>query len=263
MTSTVNAILGSADYFILLLLRVGGLVFSSPIFGRINIPQIAKIGLIVAITYLFFTIFPQTVALEYSSLIGFMLICASELLLGIALAFVTNLFFSITTFTAGQLIDMQIGFGIVNVYDIQNNTQIPMMGNILNLMLLILFFSVNGHLRLIDMVYLTVDNMPIGTLVISPNMGRVALEIFTRAFLLGVMMALPILASGLTLEIAFGVLMRAVPQIHMFVVGVPLKMVVGIIIFVFTLPVFANFSDRIFGEMFRSIESMFATFAEA
>lgn len=263
MTSTVNAILGSADYFILLLLRVGGLVFASPIFGRINIPQIVKIGLIVAITYLFFTIFPQTVALEYSSLIGFVLICASELLLGIALAFVTNLFFSITTFTAGQLIDMQIGFGIVNVYDIQNNTQIPMMGNILNLMLLMLFFIVNGHLRLIDMVYLTIDNMPIGTLVISPKVGQVALEIFMRAFMLGVMMALPILASGLTLEIAFGVLMRAVPQIHMFVVGVPLKMIVGIIIFVFTLPVFANFSERIFGEMFRGIESMFATFAEA
>ena len=262
MTSMANAILGSADYFILILLRVGGLVFASPIFGRVNIPALAKVGLIAAISYLFFTIFPQTVAIEYSTLIGFVLICASELLLGMTLAFVTNIFFSITAFTAGQLIDMQIGFGIVNVYDIQNNTQIPMMGNILNLMFLILFFTVNGHLQLIDMVYMTVESMPIGTLVISPNMGLVALEVFIRAFLLGVMMALPILASGLTLEFTFGVMMRAVPQIHMFVVGVPLKMLVGVVIFAFTLPVFAGFSSRVFSEMFSGIEKMFATFVE-
>ena len=262
MTSTVNAILGNADYFILLLFRVGGLVFSSPIFGRVNVPAIAKIGLSAAITFLFFTIFPQTAAIEYSTLIGFTLICASELLMGIALAFVTNLFFSITAFTAGQLIDMQIGFGIVNVYDAQNNTQIPMMGNVINIMLLLLFFGVNGHLRLIDMVSLTVENMPVGTLVISPNIGLVALEIFVRTFMLGVMMALPILASGLTLEFTFGVLMRAVPQIHMFVVGIPLKMLVGLIVFSLTLPVFAGFSSRIFSEMFKGIESMFAVFAE-
>ena len=263
MALMVNTISGSPDYFILLLFRVGGLVFASPIFGRINIPTLAKIGLISAITYLFFNIFPQTVALEYTTLIGFVLICISELLLGIALAFVTNLFFSITAFTAGQLIDMQIGFGIVNVYDRQNNTQVPMMGNVINLMLLLLFFIVNGHLKLIDMICLTVENMPVGTLIISPNMGLVAIEIFARAFMLGVMMALPILASGLTLEITFGVLMRAVPQIHMFVVGIPLKMLVGLIVFTSTLPVFAGFSDRVFSEMFTGIGRMFAVFAEA
>jgi flagellar biosynthesis protein FliR len=113
------------------------------------------------------------------------------------------------------------------------------------------------------MIYLTIDNMPVGTLVISPNMGLVALEIFIKAFMLGVMMALPILASGLTLEFTFGVMMRAVPQIHMFVVGIPLKMLVGLIVFSLTLPIFAGFSNRIFSELFNGIESMFAVFVEA
>jgi len=262
MASMVNVVLGSADYFILLLFRVSGLIFASPIFGRVNIPAMAKIGLITAITYLFFTVFPQTDAIQYSTLLGFILICAGELLMGIALAFVTNIFFSLTAFTAGQLIDMQIGYGIVNVYDIQNNTQIPMMGNVLNLMLLLLFFAVDGHLKLIEMIYLTLDRMPVGSLVLSANIGITALEIFIRAFVLGVMMALPILASGLTLEIAFGMLMRAVPQIHMFVVGIPIKMLVGITIFSVTIPVFAGYSSRIFEELFLGIEKMFAMFVE-
>ena len=260
MSSVVEAIFGHADYFILILLRVGGLVIASPIFGRINIPQRVKICLVVALSYLCFTIFPQTNEIHYTTLMSYLFICAGELLLGIALAFVTNIFFALTSFTAGQLIDMQIGYGIVNVYDIQNNTQIPMMGNVLNIMLLMIFFAVNGHLTLIKMIYMTIERMPVGTLTFSPGVGITALEIFARAFLLGVMMALPIIASGLTLEITFGVLMRLVPQIHMFVVGVPIKMLVGLVVFTATIPVFANFSSRIFSEMFNGIESMFARF---
>ena len=260
MTSVVNGILGSADYFILLMFRVGGLIVPSPIFGRVNIPARVKIGLTVAISYLLFIVFPQTTAITYSTLAGFALICASELLLGIALAFITNIFFSLTAYTAGQIIDMQIGFGIANVYDVQNNTQAPVMGNVINLMLLLLFFAIDGHQKLIKMIYLTIERVPVGALAFTPGIGLVALELFIKAFMIGVMMALPILASGLTLEIIFGMMMRAVPQIHMFVVGIPLKMIVGIIVFVATIPVYAGFSSRIFEELFKGIERMFAAF---
>ena len=263
MTTFIGEIIASADYFILLMFRVGGLVVSSPIFGRVNIPTMVKIIFTAAISYLFFIIFPQNTAITYSTLIGFVLLCASELLLGLALAFVTNMFFALVSYTAGQVIDMQIGFGIVNVYDAQNNTQAPVMGNIINLMLLIMFFAIDGHLMLIEMVYLTINRMPIGTLVLSPEIGLVMLEIFKRAFMIGLMMALPILGSGLTLEIAFGLMMRAVPQLHMFVIGVPLKMLVGMIVYAATLPVYVGFSSRIFEEIFNAIERVFALFVGA
>jgi len=260
MDSIVSSILMSADYFILIVLRMGGLVVASPIFGRVNVPVIAKLGLVASLSFMMFIVFPQTVSIQYSTLMGFALLCFGELLLGMALAFVTNVFFSLTAFTAGQLIDMQIGFGIVNVFDAQNNTQVPMMGNVLNITFILMFFIVDGHLRLVEIVYLTIERMPIGTLVFSPLIGYTALEIFIRAFVLGVMLALPILASGMTIEIAFGMMMRAVPQIHMFIVGIPLKMLVGLIIFLVTLPVFGGFSARIFGELFNGIELMFANF---
>ncbi|MCL2221154.1 MAG: flagellar biosynthetic protein FliR [Oscillospiraceae bacterium] len=262
MFPAANLVLAHADYFILIMFRVSGLVISSPIFGRVNVPNMAKIGLSLSLGFMFFIRFPQVENIYYATLMGFILLCAAELLLGMALAYVTNIFFSMTAFTAGQLIDMQIGFGIVNVFDAQNQTQVPMMGNLLNIMMLILFFLVNGHLRLIEIVHITIDAMPIGSLVISYAIGLAALEVFIRSFLLGIMMALPILASGLTLEIGFGMMMRAVPQIHMFVVGIPLKMLVGLIVFSFSLPVFAGFTDRIFTELFLGIELMFGAFAE-
>ena len=262
MVAPAVAILASADYFILLVFRMSGLVLASPIFGRVNVPLIAKIGLVASLGYFMFNTFPQTVAIQYTTLIGYILICAGELLLGMALAYVTNIFFSLTAFTAGQLIDMQIGYGIVNVFDAQNNTQVPMMGNVLNIMMILIFFVVNGHLILIDILYLTIERMPIGTLIISPLIGWTAVEVFMRSFLLGVMMALPIIASGLTIEIAFGMMMRAVPQIHMFIVGIPLKMLVGITLFVTTLPIYAVFAERVFSELFLGVEKMFANFID-
>jgi flagellar biosynthetic protein FliR len=62
------------------------------------------------------------------------------------------------------------------------------------------------------------------------------------------------------LEMGFGMMMRAVPQIHMFVVGMPMKMLIGLFMFTVTLPIFANFSTRIFDELFYGVESMFAMF---
>ena len=259
MSGAVNAVLTNADYLVLLLFRVGGLVFASPVFGRKNIPQRAKIGLVAIISYLFFTIFPQQTAIEYGTLIGYLLVCAGELFLGIALAFVTNIFFSLT-YVAGQLIDMQIGFGIVNVFDPQNNTQIPMMGNFLNIILLIVFFGANGHLRLIEIIYLTIEKMPVGALTFTPAVALAAVEVFVMTFALGVMVAMPVIASGLILEIAFGMLIRTVPQMNMFVVGMPLKVLVGFVVVLLTLPVFINFSDRIFSEMFIGIEKLFSAF---
>lgn len=259
MSDFIISVLNNADYFVLLLFRVSGLVFPSPLFGRVNIPAQAKISLCLALTVLFFVCRPITANIAYSTLFGFAFLCLCELLLGMSLAFITNLFFTLT-FTAGHMIDMQIGFGIVNVYDIQNNTQIPMIGNLLNVMLLIIFFAVNGHHKLISIIDVTLEALPLGHLTFNPNIGLVALEVFALAFSLGVMVALPVIASGLVLEICFGVLVRTVPQMNMFVVGIPLKLFVGFIILLLLLPAFVSFSETIFTEMFNGVERMFSTF---
>ena len=259
MSAVIGSVLSNVDYFLLVLFRVGGLVFTSPVFGRVTVPVRVKTGFTAAVSFLFFIVIPPALRIEYNSLIGFALLCASELLIGVVLAFATNVFFAIN-YIAGQLIDMQIGFGIVNVYDIQNNTQIPMVGNLTNLVMLIVFFSVDGHHRLIQIVNMTLLKLPVGNLVFRPEIGLVALEVFAMSFALAVMVALPVIASGLIIEIAFGVLIRTVPQINMFVVGIPVKLFIGFVIMVIMIPAFVNFSGRIFDEMFVGIEKMFAAF---
>ncbi|MDR0857695.1 MAG: flagellar biosynthetic protein FliR [Oscillospiraceae bacterium] len=259
MSETINLVLSNADYFLLVMCRAGALVMTSPIFGRVLIPTRVRLGLSLAIGYLFFMAVPPAgpaLNTAYNSLIGYLLLCASEIIIGVCLGYVTNAFFGLT-FIAGHLIDMQIGFGMVNVYDIQNQTQAPIMGNLLNITLMLMFFISNGHLRLIDILYGTLRAIPPGTPVFVPGAFDAALQAFTKMFLLGVMVGLPVVASGLMIEICFGAVSRAVPQLHMMVVGIPLKLIVGFIIVAAVIPVYANFSGVIFDSMFEGLDMMF------
>lgn len=134
-----------------------------------------------------------------------------------------------------------------------------MVGNIMNIMLILLFFTTNAHHQLFSILHDTFVYLPVGNLSINPQIGIVALELFSKSFMLAIQVALPIIASGLTLELLFGVLLRTVPQLNMFVVGIPMKTLLGFMMLVFILPIFANFSATIFSEMFMGVEKMFST----
>ncbi len=260
MTEIVGLITSNFDYTLLLFLRVTGLILPSPIFGRKTVPAPVKIIFICCLTFVFLLSFPSPAeGIAYGTLLEYAVLCLKELLFGLAMGYVTTLFFNLV-YSAGQIMDMQIGFGIVSVYDIQNNSQVPIMGNILNIILLIVFFCVNGHLKLIAVLHATFAKIPVGHVLLSTDFLVVMIEVFCLTFVLAIMVAMPILAAGIILEVAMGVLIRSVPQMNMFVVGIPVKILVGLIVLLVSIPVFINFSNSIFTRMFESIEQVFNTF---
>ncbi len=260
MDGIVRAITVNLDYFILMLLRVSALIISSPIFGRKNVPNMVKVVFCVVITYVIFSANPLGTAVSYNGVIDFALLCVKELLFGLVLGYVTTLFFSLVQ-TAGQVMDMQMGFGMVNVFDVQSNISVPVTGNMLNVVLLVAFFGVNGHLKLIYIVRATFSHIPVGQVALDPAIGLVALEVFVLAFLLAINVAMPLIASGMLGEVVLGFIVRAIPQMNVFVVGIPLKMLLGFLILLLVLPVFVAFTDVIFRNMFSSIDKMLAGLA--
>ncbi len=243
------------DYMLLLLLRVSGLIFSSPIFGRQVIPQRSKVAFCVAVAVVMLYTAP-VVEIEAAGLIGYGLKCLSELLFGVILGFITTMFFGLT-FTAGHLIDMQIGFGMVNIYDPQTGTQVPVTGDLYNIAMMMIFFTAGGHLRLVEWIWRTMEVIPVGQVRLNGALGLLAVDAFANAFLLAMRVAMPVIASGLLAEAALGVIIRSVPQMNMFVVGLPLKVLIGLLMFVIVLPAFIRFTPVIFESMFASIDHMF------
>ncbi len=260
MDGVLGAITANLDYFILMLLRVSSLIISSPIFGRRNLPNTLKITFCILVTYVIFAGNPLTAAVQYNGVIEFVMLCVKELLFGLVLGFVTTLFFSVVQ-TAGQLIDMQMGFGMVGVFDVQSNISVPISGSLLNMGLLIAFFGVNGHLQLIYIVRSTFDNIPVGEVALNPAIGMAALEVFALAFLLAVNVAMPLIASGLLGEVVMGFIVRAIPQMNVFVVGIPLKIMLGFLMLLLVIPVYVSFTSVIFQHMFSSIDQMLAGLA--
>jgi flagellar biosynthetic protein FliR len=245
------------DYVMLLFIRVSGILISSPIFGRQNIPRMAKIGFCLVLTSVFIVALPApTTYPHYANVFAYGLTCTLELSFGVCLGFVMTAMFNVTM-TAGAIIDMQTGFSMASIYDPQENVQTPITGNLYNIVLLILFFAVDGHLKIIQILYSTIQTVPIGMVTVPAAIAKVAMEVMSLSFMLSVMVAMPMIAAGLLLEFAMGAIIRTVPQMNMFVVGVPLKLILGLIVLISTFTVFAGFSTTIFDRLFEYVGIMF------
>jgi flagellar biosynthetic protein FliR len=245
------------DYVFLLFVRVSGLLISSPIFGRKNVPNIAKIGFCAVLTVVFMSGLPAPAVYPvYNNLLTYALILVRELVFGMAMGFILTAMFNLTM-TAGAIMDYQIGYSMASIYDFQNNMQTPITGNLFNIMLLVIFFMVDGHLKLIEVIQKTITAIPIGMAMAPPDILWVAAEVMAKSFVLSVMVAMPVLAAGVLMEIALGAVIKTVPQMNMFVVGIPVKIIVGLIVMLLTFSLFASFTKDIFSATFDLIGTMF------
>lgn len=200
-------------------------------------------------------LFPPVEHLEFN-LYSYAGACIKELLVGFTMGFVTTMFFSIVM-QAGQIIDINIGFSMVQLFDPQLGTQVPLTGNLLNIVMLLSFFMTNGHHMLIRILANSFTIMPPGNFTLNADVAMVVVETFILTFVMGVRIAMPVMAAIFITEVALGIVIRTVPQMNMFVIGIPLKIVLGLVTLVLIIPVFMQSTNHIFVEMFNAIENIF------
>ncbi|MDL2217230.1 flagellar biosynthetic protein FliR [Christensenellaceae bacterium OttesenSCG-928-M15] len=246
----------SLEYVFLLFLRMAGLIWTSPIFGRKNVPNMAKLAYCLSLTYFFFVSVPQYAPLPTGSLFTFVMYGALELLFGIIMGYILTLFFDVA-FTAGQLVDWQMGFSMASVFDVESNASVPVTGNLINIMTLLMFFALDGHLMLIRLMHTALIEIPIGGVVYHSGLTSVIVEFFIQAFVLAIRLALPMIASGMIAEVVLGLILRAVPQMNVFVIGMPLKVLLGLAMLAAIMPVYVDFTTEIFDTMFNGISRAF------
>jgi len=255
MQQFISVIYNKLPLFLLVFFRMTGLFMLSPIFGRRNVPNPLKVGF----SFLMAVILVETLSADYSvdftNLYGFIFLAIKELMVGLIMGYVTTLFFS-AFILAGQIMDVQIGFGMAQVFDPQYNTQLPLMGNLMNMIALLVFFSLDGHHSLIRILFETYGLIPPGTVMIqAPVYGRLV-EIFITTFAMAVKIAIPVMAAALLTEAALGIMVRAVPQMNVFVVGIPLKIVLTLVVLLLFIPVYIRFLGGTFDRMFDEIKGV-------
>lgn len=239
-------------HFLMFVVRMSALFIISPIFGRANIPAYVKVLLSVMVAFIAIQFYPPPAELP-PTLLHFVLAIMGELLVGLTIGYITTMFFGIV-FTAGQIMDTQIGFGMVQIYDVATNAQMPIVGTIMNIVMIQSFLLTDGHLRLIRMLFATFEYLPVGRVAFNQSIGELMLRGFVQTFVLSVNVAMPIIASALVAEIGLGIVVRTSPQMNIFVVGMPIKTILGLVMIGVVIPVFINFTNTIFDQMFNFID---------
>lgn len=249
------------DKFIILLLvfvRMSSLFVITPVFGRTELPSYLKIGLAFFCSYIIVPLLGD-VQVQYTNLLGFAAIVVKEFLVGIIIGYVSFLVFSALYF-AGMLIDNQTGFGMVNVLDPTMNTQVPLTGNFIYIFATVLLLAMDGHHILLSALFKSYSILPINGFEFTEAMVNNITTIFSEVFLIGFKISIPVVAAILLSEVALGILNRTVPQMNVFMVGMPLKIALGLLTLYLMLPVFIQIMtvifDRMYGYIYLIIRSM-------
>ncbi|MDR2752400.1 MAG: flagellar biosynthetic protein FliR [Clostridiales bacterium] len=176
------------------------------------------------------------------------LIIAKEFFTGFILGFSVYVIMNVVFFM-GQLIDYQIGFSMVSVFDPMTQTQAPVTGNLIYLAVCALLVQSGGLNALIALAAGSFRIVPIGKAVIignEPLAQRAALSLAT--FLtMAVRLSLPIVGAMLIVDVAMGLLVKAVPQMNIFVVGMPIKLLAGLALLWMLSPMAASICQEAFG----------------
>lgn len=232
-------------HFLFLLLRVGALLVAMPLFGGPGVPQHVKIGLGVLIAALLYPVIDAVV--PPSHLLGLLLMVAQEIAIGLGMGFIVSLFF-LGLQLAGQLMDVPIGFGMVNVLDPHFGGQIPILGQFQNVLAVLIYFSINGHHAVLRALADSYVHIPIGTAAWNGALAEVIIDAVTSMFLLGVRIGVPVMAAAFLTDVALGIVNRAVPQINVFITGYPIKIAIGLFTVTVGLPVYVGLLGSVFGD---------------
>lgn len=208
--------------------RISGLLMVIPLIGTRMVPQQIRLLLAVAMTLVVVPVLPPFPVMEAFSVQSFVIIL-HQLLIGILLGFVVEVLTQ-SFVIAGQLIAMQTGLGIATTVDPAQGASVVVISQWLLFMVSLVFLSLNGHLVMIEVLVDSFYAMPVG----AASWGADALGRLVHwtgwMFAAGLVISLPALTALLVVNLAFGVMTRAAPQLNVFALGFPVTMMVGLFI---------------------------------
>src|SRR5690606_5593954 len=167
---------------------------------------------------------------------GFAAAAVSELVLGLAMGFMTLLIF-LAVQGAGDLVDIDMGFGLAHVMDPQFGGRAPLMGSFMHILAVLAFLGFNGHHHILRALADSFQWIPPGQAAWGEATLVAVAGQFGRVFVTALRLAIPVLAALLILHAVFGILARFMPQLHVLVVAMPAKVAIGLIAVSFSLPV--------------------------
>ncbi|MBX5476767.1 MAG: flagellar biosynthetic protein FliR [Clostridia bacterium] len=222
--------------------RVSAVVATAPVYGAAFVPGVLRVGLALAVSY---ALWPSVAApAPPSDLWGAAAFVLGEAVTGLAIGLMSRMAFAAVQ-AMGSLLDLDLGFGAANLLDPASEQPLPLLANFMNLFATVVYLLSNAHYVLFAAIADSFRLLPVGAWT-APSFARPVLDAFVASFLTAVQLAVPILAASFLVTVALAVLSRAVPQLNVFLIGLPVKSAVGLAGLSLLLPIYAGMMRRIF-----------------
>src|SRR5690554_2313904 len=236
--------------FMFPLARLLGLFAVAPLWSSRGIPMRIRLVSGLAITLVVLPALPPMPEVPADSWKTLELI-AQQALIGIAIGFVMRLFFAAVDL-AGEMIGLQMGLSFAIFFSPTAGAQTVVLSEFLTLVTLLLFLALDGHLMLVSVLVQSFEWLPVGATMNSDGWIQIVHHA-SAMFSIGVMMALPMIATLLIANIGLGILTRTAPQLNLFAVGFPITLTTGFIVLLLSVTVLGAAMQRMFEVGFEAV----------
>lgn len=215
--------------FTLIFMRMTGFILPNPILGRSALTNLFRAGMVMVLSVFMMGVAGEGPATLPGTVVEFGLRLLLELGIGLVLSFVMQLLFMIIQ-VGGEIVDNQMGLTMAQIYDASSQVNMTVTASLLNVLLVMDFFAENGHYTILRIFLGSQQVVPFGEAAFGQAVASGIVEIFLSNMVLAVKLAMPILAAELLGEVGMGILMKAIPQINVFVINIELKLIVGLVL---------------------------------
>lgn len=235
------------EFFLLILVRISGFIFTAPFFSLANVPRKVKVGCSVFLAILVYEAVKKE-TLQYEGVLGYAGMVLVELAFGMLLGFTMNACILILSFS-GQIIDMEIGFSMVNVMNPAANMSATITGNLYTYFIMLLLLASDLYRYIMRAIIDAFTFIPVGHAVFRVSIYQVLLVFMKDYFMIGFRIVLPVFSATLVVNVVLGVLAKVAPQMNMFVIGIQLKVFVGLVLLVLAAQFIPVVGDLLYNEM--------------
>ncbi|HHC75258.1 MAG TPA: EscT/YscT/HrcT family type III secretion system export apparatus protein [Thiothrix sp.] len=240
--------------------RLLGVFLITPYLGQAVLPGLVRNGIIVVLSLIAVPlVMTQVSDIEYN-LLSILGLVFKELFLGLMMGF----FFSIpywAVVSSGYFLDLQRGVFSAELFSPTAGGNTSPLGEFLSRLMIVLLFSTGGFLLMYEVILMSFQSWPVDRFfpVLTPEAAHIVLKQFDLLMYTMALLAGPIIAIMLVIEIGAAIIGRDIPELNVFLLVMPIKSGMTLFILIFYILFLARYFKQnalVYSEKFQLLDAI-------
>lgn len=240
-------------------IRLAGFIMVAPLFGHSSVPRTVKLALAALITVVVAPGLPPLPQVAVWSWSGFGVV-VEQLLIGVAMGMALHVIFS-AIMAAGDFIGLQMGLAFATFVSPDTGANTMILARLFYMISLLMFLALDGHLMVIETLAFSFHALPVGYTGLNVDGFDLLVRFGSTIFSAGLLLALPLVAALLIVNLSLGILNRSAPQMTVFSVGFPTSLTLGLFLLSVLMNDLGRYLEALFSRGLENLQVLIQTLA--